>query len=184
MATITSLLTAEEYMALPDSFDGPTELVKGVLLTMPPPWPRHGELCARIAYLIQRYLENYPTGRVLTNDSSMITQRDPDSVRGPDVSYYSYERVPKGPLPTGLLSVSPELVFEVRSPNDRWSEIHGKIAEYLNVGVQVACVLDDNTRTVHTFYADLEPKVLTIDDEFSLPGILGEFRVSIARFFE
>lgn len=46
MATGTSLLTAEEYMALPDEFDGPTELVKGVLVQMPPAFPRHGEICA------------------------------------------------------------------------------------------------------------------------------------------
>lgn len=108
-ATSTSLLTAEEYMALPDEFDGPTELVKGVLVTIPPPWPRHGEICSRVAYLIGRYLEDHPIGRVLTNDSSMITERNPDSVRGPDVSYYSFDRVPKGPLPRVLLPVPPSL---------------------------------------------------------------------------
>jgi hypothetical protein len=50
MATANSLMTAEEYMALRDSFDGPTELVKGELVTMPPGRPRHGEICLRIAY--------------------------------------------------------------------------------------------------------------------------------------
>jgi Uma2 family endonuclease len=184
MATATSLLTAEEYMALPDSLDGPTELVKGVLVTMPPPWPRHGELCARVSYLLQRYLEDHTIGRVLINDSSMITERDPDTVRGPDVAYYSYERVPKGPLSADLLPVAPELVFEVRSPSDRWSELHVKVGEYLRVGVRAVCVLDDDTRSIHIFYADREPQVLTVDDEFSLAGILGEFRVKVARFFE
>jgi Uma2 family endonuclease len=184
MATATSLMTAEEYMALPDSFDGPTELVKGVLVTMPPPWPRHGEICFRIAYLIGRYLEDNPIGRVLTNDSSMITEREPDSVRGPDVAYYSFERVPRGPLPPALLPVSPELVFEVRSPSNRWSELHAKVAEYLNVGVQTVCVVDDNTRSVHVFYSDQEPQVLAGDDEFSLPNVLGHLRVKVSRFFE
>ena len=111
MATATSLLTAEEYMALPDSFDGPTELVKGVLVTEPPR-PRHGELCAQIIYLLRRHLDDHPTGRVVSNDSSMVTERGPDTVRGPDVAYYSYERAPKGPLPDGLLPLSPDVVFE------------------------------------------------------------------------
>lgn len=184
MATVTSLMTAEEYMALPDSFDGPTELVKGVLVTMPPPWPRHGEICAQIVYLLRRYVEDHPIGRVLSNDSSTITQRNPDSVRGPDVSYYSYERVRKGPLPAGLLSESPELVFEVRSPSNRWSELHVKVAEYLNVGVRAVCVLDDDTRSIHVFHADREPQVLTADDDFSLPDVLGDFRVTVRRFFD
>jgi Uma2 family endonuclease len=184
MATATALLTAEEYMALPDSFDGPTELVKGVLVTMPPPRPRHGQLCFRIAYLLGRYLEEHDIGHVLTNDPSTVTERDPDTVRGPDVAYYSYKRVPKGPLPEGLLSVSPELVFEVRSPSDRWGELHVKIAEYLRAGVLAVCVLDDETRSVHAFHADREPQVFESTDEFSLPEILGDFRVPVQRFFE
>jgi len=184
MATATSLMTAEEYMALPDSFDGPTELVKGVLIAMTPPPPRHGEICMQTGYLLRKYLEGNPIGRVVCNDSSMLTERNPDSVRGPDVSYYSYDQVRKGPLPAGLLSVSPELVFEVRSPSNRWSELHAKVAEYLNVGVRAVCVLDDDTRSIHVFHADREPQVLTADDEFSLPDILSDFRVSTRRFFE
>jgi Uma2 family endonuclease len=184
MATATSLLTAEQYMALPDSFDGPTELVKGVLITMTPPPPRHGEICFQTAYLLRRYLDDHPIGRVVTNDSSMLTERDPDSVRGPDVSYYSYKQVPKGPLPRGLLAVPPEVVFEVRSQSDRWSKLHSKVAEYLNVGVKAVCVLDDDTRTVHVFYPDREPQVLGGDEEFSLPSILDGFRVKARQFFE
>lgn len=184
MATATSLMTAEEYMALPDSFDGPTELVKGELVIMPPARPRHGEICFRIAHLLGLYLDNHPVGRVLTNDSSMITERNPDTVRGPDVTYYSYERVPKGPLPDGLLPVTPDLVFEVRSPGDRWSELHRKVAEYLNVNVRAVCVIDDETRTVHIFYADREPRVLAANDDFAVPEILSDFRVPVARFFE
>jgi Uma2 family endonuclease len=184
MATVTSLLTAEQYMALPDSFDGPTELVKGVLITMTPPPPRHGEICVHIVYLLRKYLDDRPIGRVVSNDSSMLTERDPDSVRGPDVSYYSYKQVPKGPLPRGLLAVPPEVVFEVRSQSDRWSKLHSKVAEYLNVGVKAVCVLDDDTQSVHVFYPDREPQVLGGDEEFSLPSILGEFRVKARQFFE
>jgi Uma2 family endonuclease len=114
----------------------------------------------------------------------MITERGPDTVRGPDVAYYSYERVPQGPLPDGLLSASPDLVFEVRSPSDRWSELHTKVAEYLNADVKAVCVLDDDTRTMHVFYADREPRVLTASDDLSLSEILGDFRVKVQRFFE
>jgi Uma2 family endonuclease len=177
-------MTAEQYMALPDSFDGPTELVKGELVIMPPPRPRHGEICMQTGYLLRRYLEDHPLGRVLSNDSSMITERGPDTVRGPDIAYYSFERVPKGPLPDGLLAVAPDLVFEIRSPSDRWSELHTKVAEYLNVDVKAVCLLDDDTRTMHVFYADREPRILTASDDFSLSEILGDFRVKVERFFE
>jgi len=60
MSTTASLLTAEEYITLPDSLDGPTELVKGILMKMPPPAPRHGEVCANTVYIVRRYLEDHP----------------------------------------------------------------------------------------------------------------------------
>jgi Uma2 family endonuclease len=151
---------------------------------MPPPPPRHGEICAQVIYLLRKYLEDHSSGRVVSNDSSMLTEREPDSVRGPDVSYYSYERVPKGPLPAGLLPVSPELVFEVRSPSDRWKELHAKVAEYLRVDVRAVCILDDETRSIHVFHADRGSQVLSADDEFTLPEILGDFRVKVERFFD
>jgi Uma2 family endonuclease len=184
MATATSIMAAEEYMDLPDSFDRPIELVKGELVTMTPPLPRHGEICSQIIYLLRKYFDEHPAGRVLCNDSSMITERGPDTVRGPDVAYYSYDRLPKGPLPQGLLPVSPDMIFEVRSPNDRWGELHTKVAEYLNVNVKAVCVVDDETRTIHVFFADVPPQILTVDDDFALPEILGEFMVKVERFFE
>jgi len=184
MVTATSLISAEEYIALPDSFDAPTELVKGEVVMMSPARPRHGEICMQVGYLLRRYLDDHPTGRVICNDSGMVTERGPDTVRGPDVAYYSYERVAKGPLPAGLLPVSPDLVFEVRSPSDRWSELHTKVAEYLNVSVKAVCVLDDETRTMHVFFADRKPLILAADDDFALPEMLGDFHVRVAKFFE
>src|SRR5262249_46297956 len=122
MATVeTRLLTAAEYLELPD--DGRyTELVRGEIVEMNLPTPRHGEICVQTSYLLRRYLEDYPVGRVVSNDSAVVTEHDPDTVRGADVAFYSYQKIPPGPLPQGYLKVVPELVFEVRSPTDRWAE--------------------------------------------------------------
>lgn len=183
MATGTSLMTAEEYADLSDPHGYPTELVKGVPITMAPPRPRHGELCAQIVYLLRRYLDDHPIGRVLSNDSGVITERDPDTVRGADIAYYSFERVAKGPLPAVLLEIAPDLIFEVLSPSDRWSEVQVKVGEYLDAGVRAVCVVDDDTRSVHVFRADQPMRVFRAADELVLPDILGDFRVKVERFF-
>ncbi len=183
MATAVALLTAEQYAALPD--DGrPTELVRGVVVPMNLPFPRHGEICARTVYLVMQYLETHPVGRAVCNDSGVITRRDPDTVRGPDVAFYSYARTPQGPLPQRYLPVPPELAFEVRSPGDRWREIHVKVGEYLEAGVTLVCVLDQQTETVHVFHSDQAPRVVTADQELTLPEVLADFRVPVGRFFE
>src|SRR5207249_472230 len=109
------LLTAEEYLRLPDNGQ-PTELVRGKVVSVNVPTPRHGQICGQVAYLLRRFLEDHDVGHVVCNDSGVLTERDPDTLRGADVAYYSYQRVPRGPLPAGYLPVAPEVVFEVRSP--------------------------------------------------------------------
>jgi Uma2 family endonuclease len=135
-------------------------------------------------YLLRRYLEEHPVGQVLSNDSGVITERDPDTVRGADIAYYSIERLPKGPIPEGLLDVAPDLVFEVLSPSDRWSDVQGKVAEYLDAGVRAVCVVDDDSRSIHLFHPDQPMRVFKSTEEFTLPAILGDFRVKVERFFE
>ncbi len=184
MASTAEPLTAEQFTALSGALDHPVELMKGSLVETSPAMPRHGQICFRTAYLLQRYLDDHPTGVVITNDSNILTQRNPDTVRGADVAYYSYDRVPRGPLPGGLLPVAPELVFEVLSPQDRWSELHVKIAEYLGAGVQTVCVLDDDTRALHAFFADRPLQVFAAQDPFELPERLPGLQVTVERFFE
>jgi Uma2 family endonuclease len=177
------LLSAAEYLKLPDR-GMPTELVRGRVVEMNVPAPRHGEICANITTLINPYVRGQGMGRIVSNDGGILTERDPDTVRGGDVAYYSYNRVPQGPLPAGYLDVVPELVFEVRSPTERWSRLITKAGEYLEAGVTIVCLLDQVSETVQVYRADELPRTLYADDELQLPDILGEMRVPVRRFFE
>lgn len=184
MATTTeTLLTAEEFQLLPDA-DGPIELVKGHVVRMNPPAPRHGEVCFQVAFWLGEFLIREPVGRVVINDSGIITQRGPDTVRGADVAFYSYLRVPKGPLPSGYLPVPPDVVFEVLSPSDRRAETLAKVAEYLAAGVRVVCVLDSQDDSVQVHDADKPLTVLSVDNNLELPDVLGGFCVPVAKFFQ
>ena len=177
-----TLLTAEEFARRPDP-GYPEELVKGRVETMPPPGTRHGWTIVEIAFVLRLYLQDHDVGRVVT-DSGTVTERGPDSVRGPDVSFYSYAKLPKGPLPEGYPAVPPDLVVEVLSPHDRWPKVLAKVSEYLNAGVAVVCVLDPERRRLDLYEGDQPPRILGADDDLTLPAILGEFRVRVGRFLE
>jgi len=177
------LLSAAEYAQLPDR-GIPTELIRGKVVEMNVPAPRHGEICANVTTLINAHVRGRSLGRVVSNDGGILTERDPDTVRGGDVAYYSYLRVPKGPLPAGYLDVVPELVFEVRSPTDRWSRMIAKAGEYLEAGVTVVCLLDQVSETVQVYRADELPRTLHAEDELELADVLGDLRVAVRRFFE
>ncbi len=78
----------------------------------------------------------------------------------------------------------PDLIIEVLSPDDRWPKVLAKVAEYLNAGVGVVGVLDPVRRTLHLYEGDQPVRILSENDELSLPGLLGDFRVAIHRFLD
>jgi Uma2 family endonuclease len=183
MATAEALMTAEEYLLLPD--DGtPNELVRGRVVPVNMPKPRHGEICANIVFLLGSFAREHGLGRVICNDSGVITERDPDTVRGADVAFYSYLRMPKGPAPRGYPAMAPDLVFEVRSPGDRWRDILEKVLEYLDAGVTEVCVVDEVQQTIHLYSAEQPDRILTADEELSLPDILGDLRLKVQQLFD
>ncbi len=177
------LYTAEEFGRRPDP-GYPEELVRGRIVAMPLPGSRHGQVCNVVSRILGNHADGKDLGHILINHSGVITERGPDSVCGPDVCFYSYERVPKGPLPPGYLDVTPDLVFEVLSPEDRWRKVLAKVMEYLNAGVQAVVVLDPERRQIHLFVGDEPTRILTDQDDLELPGLLDEFRVPVRRFFD
>ncbi len=182
MSTAEKLLTAEEYFQRADKPEY-SELVRGVIVSMTPPGFRHGLVCLQAGYLLKRYLEEHDVGRVISNDGGIVTQRDPDSVRGGDVSFYSFDRLPREVTPAGYPVSSPNILFEVHSPHDRWSEIHKRTAEYLKAGVELVCVLVPESSSAHVFYPDRPGVILAGDEELTLPAPLDEFRTPVSAFF-
>ena len=148
--SIPALMTAEEYARRPDP-GYPEELVRGRVVPMPLPNRRHGQICYRVARFFGDFVDRHDLGHILTNDAGVITERGPDTVRGADVAFYTYARLPKGPLAASYGPEVPDLVVEVVSPSDRWPKVLAKVAEYLGAGVTVVVVLDETPPTAEVF---------------------------------
>ena len=179
----TTLLTAEEFLHLDDG-GASTELVRGRIVELKLPYTAHGYYCCRIATTLGAFVEQYQLGRIGGGGAGVVTECDPDTVRGPDITFYSYERIPRGPLPEGYWTAAPELVVEIRSPDDRWKDILLKVSEYLSAGVLTVAVADPQTQRVHLFSADRETSVLNVDDQLTFPDILPGFAVPVKKLFE
>lgn len=179
---IETLLTAEAYARVAP-LDRPSELVRGRIVATNPPFSAHGYWCSQVAGILRQFVIEHRLGRVIANDGGVITKRDPDTVRGADVAYYSFDRVPPGPPPEGYWPV-PELVVEVRSTDDRWRAIHEKVGEYLAAGVLCVVVLDPPTRSVQVYSADRPVVILQEADDLTLPDVLPGFSVPVRQLYE
>ncbi|MCA9076871.1 MAG: Uma2 family endonuclease [Planctomycetaceae bacterium] len=183
MATATKLMTAEEYARLPD-LGVPTELVRGEVIEVNIPKPRHGEVCNTAGWLLKSHAKLHNLGRVTSNDAGILTERDPDTVRGGDVWFISHAKLGENMLSQDYLEIPPDIIVEVKSVFDRWSEILGKVAEYLEMGVPVVCVLDPETETARLYYAD-DPEVIRSGNEaVEFPEQLPGFSAPASAFFE
>jgi Uma2 family endonuclease len=171
--TRTKLLTAEEFFLLPDPGDGSQqELVRGEVVTMPPPGGLHGVTCLKTGRRIGNFVEDNDRGTVASNDTGFITERDPDSVRGPDLSYWAKDRLKE--IPVGYIDIAPDLLVEVLSPSNTSKQIRAKLKEYFAKGVRLVWVIAPEDRTLTIYRTPDEGRVLhdtaTVTGEDVLPG--------------
>src|SRR5688500_8056617 len=121
MSTVTGaakkLITAEEFMNMPDPPDGSKqELLRGEIITMPPPKPRHAACCSEVHFILKSHVKANRLGILTCNDAGFVTEHDPDTVRGPDIAFWSAARASE--LPEGYFEIPPDLAVEVISPSD------------------------------------------------------------------
>jgi Uma2 family endonuclease len=180
MATVsTKLLTAEEFSRLPQPEDGTRqELIEGVVVTMPPPGGRHGVCCLKVGRKVGNFVEEHQLGTTTSNDAGFITQRDPDTVRGADVAFWSKERLSEAP--TGYIEVLPDLAVEVVSPDDHFSRVQKKVAHYLNRGVRLLWVVDPDDRSLTVYRPDKPLRILGAGDTLTGEDVLLGFSCRVA----
>jgi Uma2 family endonuclease len=171
--TQPKLLTAEEFLLQPQPLDGSRqELVRGEIVTMPPPMMPHGVTCSKVDRRIGVFIDAGPGGTLACNDAGIITQRGPDTVRGPDVSYWSKERLKE--VPAGYSEVAPDLLVEVLSPSNTTKQIRAKLSEYFAKGVRLVWVIAPEDRTLTIYRSADEGRLLhesaTVTGEDVLPG--------------
>ncbi|WP_020468348.1 Uma2 family endonuclease [Zavarzinella formosa] len=176
-----SLLTGEEYAE--QYPDHRVELVRGIVRELPMPGTKHGMICGRISRLLGNFTDEHALGEIMTNDSFVRTSRNPDTVLGPDVAYYSYQRLPKGQVPDGISDVPPELVVEVRSPSDLWTDVFAKVVEYLNAGVLAVVIIDEDSRTISVCRPDGSQETIPQTGDLTIPEVLPGFSLPVARLF-
>ena len=181
-AVTSKTITAEEFAELKDPIGGGIlELVKGEIVEMPRPQPIHGYLCTRFGRIISNFVEDKKLGWVLGNDTGVILERDPDTVRGPDICFFGLEKMPE--LPSFYSEFPPDFVIEVRSPSDRPGQIRAKVRVYLNAGVRLIWVADPDSKSVMA-YAGTNRGV-EYDENDTLDGgeVLPGFTCKVAEFF-
>src|SRR5215213_8840025 len=112
-----------------------TELIRGRLVEMEPAGALHGAVAATICALLDSHVRATGLGTVFGAETGYVLETDPDTVRAPDASFVTRERIEAlGGIPSEYFPGPPDLAFEVSSPSDRRGEIQGKTRSWLEAG--------------------------------------------------
>jgi Uma2 family endonuclease len=172
--TPPALQTAEDLLRFREP--GKTaELVHGVLIVREPPSTGHGARSARLLYQVMAFVKQYDLGEVFAQDTGFKIERDPDTVRAPDVALVTRERLAQIPE-EGYANLAPDWVAEILSPGDRPGEVLEKVGQWLNAGVRLVWVLDPVRQHARVYRADGTVSIVGQDENLEGEDILPGFR--------
>jgi Uma2 family endonuclease len=187
MASVASkLMTADEFfdwVHTPENEGRFFELERGEIIEMPPPGKLHGFVCANISCILWIYARQRKKGYVCSNDTGVLVERDPDTVRGVDVTYYEDAKT-AADMERKYSADPPVLAAEVMSPGDRTNRTLRRVTELLKVGVKQVWIIDPQARDVSIFRTGCDPEIFGFEQELVTTDILPGFRCRVSEFFE
>ena len=150
------------------------ELIRGALCKAMPTGHEHGRIVVNLVVEMKNFVKPRKLGTLTASDSGVWLERDPDTVRAPDIAFFSAEKMPFATRVSGYSEVVPDLVVEAASPGDSFREINDKALMWLGFGVRVALFVRPDTRSVDVHRPGRPVLVLgendTLDDIDVLPG--------------
>ena len=172
-AAESELLTADDLLRL-CSTGVRGELIRGVLRETTPAGEEHGWIVTNLVSEIGAFAKPRRLGRLIASDAGILLERDPDTVREPDIAFTSAERLPPGGANPKYAEVVPDLVVEVVSPGDSAGEVADRAAMWLGHGVQLVWIVQPSSRTIEAHRAGAAARTLgqadRLDGEDVLPG--------------
>ncbi|BCW96002.1 MAG: Uma2 family endonuclease [Fimbriimonadales bacterium] len=174
-------LTAEEFW---EQYAGkPYELVRGEVKPRMPAGLVHGIVAMRLGRRLDTAAAQGGHGITVAAETGFrLRTSGGESVRAPDVAFIRAERLPR-PLPKTFADLAPDLVVEISSPSDSYSELRDKVDEWLQAGVQVVWVVDPQRRVVEVFQPDQPLRVLREGDTLTAEPLLPGFTINISELF-
>ena len=174
------LMTGEELFRRPDL--GPCELVNGRIVPLAPTGDEHGDIELELGMRLRIYGKESGRGRAVGGEVGVFIHRNPDTVRAADIVFISKERDVQ-PKTKGYFEVAPELVVEVLSPSDSWSDVTEKLADYFSAGVDRVWILDTKLRCVFAYRSLTEVQQFREGDDLVDEELLPRFRASVKDLF-
>ena len=184
MTTIKQgLLTADDLLEMySQGIKG--ELIRGVLHETVATGGLHGDIAFALGSEIRAYVRPRRMGRVGGTDSGILLERNPDTVREPDIYYISAAKLPLDLQVSGYFDVVPDMVAEIFSPSDRPRDFDAKIQMWLDFGVRMVLAIYPQSRTITARQPSRPPVTLGYNDTLDGGDVIPGFQCPMRDIFD
>ena len=182
--TTQRLMTADELLEMERVPGKRYELIRGVLTEKDvPTGDPHSATVIRTGSVMLQYSDAADYGEARSGEPGYRLERNPDTVRAPDVSWFAPSRIPPGTV--GFPELTPDLCVEVASPSNSRADrlLSDKARMWLDFGAREVWVLNPEDTTVTRYRTDREPVVLNEDDTLNGEDLLPGFSVPVWQLF-
>lgn len=158
------MLTLSEFLVLPHD-DYTYELKEGEAIPKMSPKRFHSRLTLALSFLLEKWNQNQENkGEVGIEWGIILKRKDKVWCPVPDLLYISNERLKQVPFEDITCTIPPELVIEINSPEQSFSNLNEKAVDYLNAGVDRVWIIDSKVKKVTVFYPDSPPQTRSNND--------------------
>jgi Uma2 family endonuclease len=184
MAVVTEkkTYTVDDLWELSHHTDKRLELVRGELRELAPANDEHGYLASQILLIVAQFVKQHGLGYTFAAETGFVLSEEPATVRAPDFAFLSRERAPQE-WTRHFARYVPDLVAEVVSPGDTFSEVTEKVNDWLQAGVRMVWVVDPSSRVVYVYRAEQPVQVLHEEDVLSGEDVLPGFACKVSEIF-
>jgi Uma2 family endonuclease len=179
--SISTGFTAEQLAQLPRGTQR-HQLVRGELCTMAPAGYEHGRCGGALAWRLGQFVSERRLGVVTLAETGFLLERDPDTVRAPDIAFVAAARSASIDPTTRYVVGPPDLAVEVLSPDDTVKHLEEKVGDWLAGGAQEVWVVNLWRRTIAIHRGPKDVRLLTHGDALESPLLPG-FRCPLADLF-
>lgn len=173
-ATLEDLISCNENGSL-------CELVDGTLVEKAMGW-QESLIAMLLGEILGTFVRQHDLGLVTGSEGFMRIFES--TVRGPDVTFVSWDRLPEGRVPTEAVPmIVPDLAVEVISVSNTLAEMSRKRREYFNAGVRQVWLVDPRERTVAVYTSITKYEILDESQTLSGGDLLPGLQIELARVF-
>jgi Uma2 family endonuclease len=178
---LVTVVEFEQFLALPENGDRSFELIHGEIVEKVPT-EEHGLIAANICGFLWQYTRQSGFGRAVIEVRIRMLEDDYNS-RQPDVAFFTTDTT-RSIVKRGPVHQMPDLVVEVKSPDDTYTSMRERAQYYLVHGAKVVWLIYPEKRLVEVYRQDADSELLTGDDTLNGGDVLPNFVLSVHEIFD